>query len=169
MSDLLQCLVLLFGFCALSLGQPSTPQNAEEDPCDKAMTFCWYGPYKDGSDEVKVWGHHWIANDQSKPIDFRTAIRCVKRLHVCMKAEDVTFSGNTIMRIEVLPVTSWTAVQVKAEGESAGLEPCDRESYIINKADKATLMISSPGPQADTPNCTAALGKPKTTVYRLTQ
>ena len=72
--------------CSLTCAQAGTPQN---DPCDKDVTFCWYGPYKDGSDEVKVWGNYWLANDQSKPIDFRTAFRCVKRLNVCMKAADV--------------------------------------------------------------------------------
>jgi hypothetical protein len=159
------CVLLL---CAVTCA--GAPQNATPDPCDKEVTFCWYGPYKDGSDEVKVWGHHWIPNDQSKPIDFRTAFRCVKRLHICMKAEDVILSGTTtILRIQLLPVTKWAAEQITADGEAPQMEPCSRESYIINRGDKTTLMIASPGPQAETPNCIAALGKPKTTIYRLTQ
>jgi len=163
------CLALFLVCFALTSAQTGAQQNAVPDPCDNAMTFCWYGTYKDGSDEVKAWGKRWFAKEQDKTLDFDTALRCVRRMNICIKAENVTFSGGTILRIEMLPVTSWTSEQIRAEGETAKQEPCDHESYLINRVDRTVLMISSPGPQADKQNCKAFLGVPKTIVYRLTQ
>jgi hypothetical protein len=154
--------------CLLPIYTAAQSRTAE-DPCDKAVSFCWYGPYKDGSDEVQAWGKRWFAKEQDKTLDFSTAFRCIKRRGVCIKAENVTFSGGTILRIEILPVMSWTSEQVNAEGETAQREPCDRESYIINRVDRTVLMISSPGPEADKPSCKGILGAPKTIVYRLMQ
>src|SRR5437588_747050 len=90
---------------SLTSAQAGTRQSAE--PCDRAMTFCWYGPYKDGSDEVKAWGKRWLDKEQNKSLDFPTALRCIKRINTCIKAENVTFSGVTTLRIELLPVKSW--------------------------------------------------------------
>ena len=60
-------------------GQAKGTQKS--DACDAALTFCWYGPYSDGSDEVEAWGNHWVAQDASeKALEVNTELRCVKRL-----------------------------------------------------------------------------------------
>jgi hypothetical protein len=165
----LKRLALFLLYCTLAGAQTTAPQKAVPEPCDKDTTFCWYGPYGDGSDEVKVWGKRWFAKEQGEEIAFRTALRCLKRMSMCIKAENVSFSGSTILRIEILPVTSWTREQINAEGENTKLEPCERDSYIINRMDQSVLMISSPGPMSDRQNCKAWMGPPKTIVYKLMQ
>ena len=158
---------LLFAF--LILTGPTLGQAQKHDPCDTQFTFCWYGPYDDGSDEVKAWGQNWTPQDASeKQLKVPTAIRCVKRLHVCLKSVTHDIEGRAITRIDILPVQHWSSQQVTANGEDQ-TDPCERESYIINRLDRTVLLIDSPGPRADSPGCSGLLGKPRTVVYKLQQ
>jgi hypothetical protein len=154
------CFLLL---CALSLGQ-----TQRHDPCDQQVTFCWYGPYEDGSDEVTAWGEKWASPQDSaeKVMDVHTAIRCVKKMKVCLKSATHNIGGKPITNIEILPVKSWSAQQITADMEDQ-LDPCEKDSYIISKLDRTVLLISSPGPRADSSGCTGVLGKPKTVVFKL--
>jgi hypothetical protein len=143
-------------------------QIQKPEPCDKSQTFCWYGPYADGSDEVDAWGSRWVAQDASeKALEASTHMRCVKRLGICIKASAHVVFGKTIVRADILPVTRWGSEQISADAETVDLEPCERDTFVINRVDRTVLMISSPGPQSDSKGCTGVLGKPKTVVYRL--
>jgi hypothetical protein len=154
-------------FCFLFLTAPSFGQAHKHDPCDQEMTFCWYGPYNDGSDEVTAWGEKWKPQDSSeKAMDVHTAIRCVKRLGVCLESKTHNMFGKFITSIEILPVQSWSAQQITADMEDR-FEPCEKDSYVINKVDRTVLMISSPGPRGDSSGCMGVLGKPKTIVCKL--
>ncbi len=154
-------------FCLLSLSALSSGQRSKHDPCDQETTFCWYGPYGDGSDEVTAWGEKWTPQDSSeKAMEVHTAIRCIKKMNVCMKSATHNLFGKSITNIEVLPVRSWSAQQITADMEDQ-FEPCEKDLYIINKMDRSVVMISSPGPRADSSGCTGVLGKPKTVVYKL--
>jgi hypothetical protein len=134
------------------------------------MTFCWYGPYTDGSDEVDAWGQRWVPKESSETtIEASTAIRCLKNLKICIQSSSHTIGGKTRVNVEVLPVTRWDSQQVMADGESVVWEPCERDSFIINRVDRSVLMVSSPGPEANSKGCTGVLGKARTVVYTLSQ
>lgn len=155
-------IVSLFFLSVLGFGQAR-----KHDPCDQALTFCWYGPYDDGSDEVTAWGEKWTPQGSSeKAMQVHTAVRCVKKMGICIKSATHNLFGKSITNIEVLPVKSWSAQQITADMEDQ-FEPCEKDSYIINKMDRSVMMISSPGPRADSSGCTGVLGKPKTVVYKL--
>lgn len=157
---------VLFGASLAVNGQTSIHQS---DPCDKETTFCWYGPYQDGSDEVDAWGDRWVAQDKSeKSLEISTAIRCVKRIGLCIYASSqIVLGSRRVTKVDLLPITRWDNAQITADGESASREPCDRDSYLINKGDRSVTLVSSPGPKAESSGCTAFMGKPKTVVYRL--
>jgi hypothetical protein len=124
------------------------------------VTFCWYGPYEDGSDEVTAWGEKWAPPQDSaeKVMDVHTAIRCVKKMKVCLKSATHNIGGKPITNIEILPVKSWSAQQITADMEDQ-LDPCEKDSYIINKLDRRSptyvaqrLMWRSPrDARRDTP------------------
>jgi hypothetical protein len=151
------------GFC-----QTAKPRKA--NACNKAMTFCWYGPYADGSDEVEAWGNHWSTDDSSETLlEVDTEVRCVKRLHICLKAGSQKVLGQTVNKVDILPVTRWDSEQITADGEGNSSEPCERDTFIVSRVDGSVLMISAPGPRADSSGCRGLLGKPKTVTYKLTQ
>jgi hypothetical protein len=128
-----------FGVSLAGKEQGSTHPS---DPCDKRVNFCWYGPYQHGSDEVQAWGNRWIPQEKSeKAMEISTAIRCVKRMNVCMYAGyQVMLGSRRINRVQLLP---------------------------INRGDRSVTLISSPGPRAETSACTGLLGSPKTVIYKL--
>ena len=154
-------------FCVPLHSQTTKPLKA--DPCNKEMTFCWYGPYVDGSDEAEAWGNRWSTDDSSeKPLEVNTAVRCVKKLHVCLKAGSHNVGGRTITKIDILPVTRWGSEQITADGEDS-LDPCERDTFIVSRVDGTVLMIATPGPGGDSSGCRGVLGNPKTVTYKLTQ
>jgi len=123
----MKLMLMLCGF--LILAASSVGQTQKHDPCDPQMTFCWYGPYDDGSDEVDAWGQNWTAQDASeKPLKVPTAIRCVKRLHVCLKSNTHDIGGKTMTRIDILPVRSWNAQQGSLQTRKISTSPA-RKSH----------------------------------------
>jgi len=155
--------------CKATFAGQTKSSNHQKNPCDQETNFCWYGPYDDGSDEVEVWGDRWVTQDQKdKPLEISTAIRCVKKMGVCIYAgSQIVFGSRRITKIVLLHITRWDSNQISADGENASWEPCDRDSYLVNRADRSVTLISSPGPRADTASCTGFLGKPRTVVYTL--
>jgi hypothetical protein len=128
------------------------------------MAFCWYG------DDVEVWGRRWVPQDPSeKPIEESSGLRCVKGLNICALARSVIVGEKNFVGIEMLQVTRWDAQHITADGENSGVEPCEKDSYILNKLDQTVLLIASPGPKSDTPACSKFMGKPKTVIYKLSQ
>jgi hypothetical protein len=158
-------LAVVLGLLILTPGTMGHPQKP--DPCDQQGTFCWYGPYTDGTDEVDAWGETWIPQDSSeKTLHVITGIRCVKKLRVCLKSSGHDVAGKVVTHIEILPIRDWSLQQISADMEDK-YEPCEKDSYLLNKMDHTVLMISSPGPRADKPGCAGVLGKPRTVVYTL--
>ena len=166
MKDTLAVLMAVI-FCIPVLCQRTKPSKAEA--CNKQVTFCWYGPYADGSDEVEAWGNRWRTDDASeKPLEVNTAVRCVKRLHVCLKAGTHNVGGQIMTKIDILSVTRWGSEQITADGEDAS-DPCERDTFIVSRVDGTVLMIATPGPRADSSGCRGVLGTPRTVTYRLAQ
>ena len=138
----------------------------KEPACNDAMTFCWY------PDDVTAQGNRWANEDPKQNIEVGITIRCVKSLNVCIRArtyKQVLNKSLTVTGIELMPITHWDNEQITAKAENYDYEPCDRDSYVINRLDRSVLMISSPEPGADRPGCSNLLGKPRTVTYRLSQ
>lgn len=155
-------LLLLFIVPVFLQAQSSDKKSA----CDNNMTFCWYG------DEVEAWGSKWLSADGKDVIQAGLAFRCFKNVGICIRARATEFpkdSKHIINNIEISKVTHWDNQQITAQSENYDWEPCDRDSYIINRVDKSVMLISSPGPRAETSACTNILGKPRTVTYRLNQ
>lgn len=152
----------------LGIACPAQQKKAQKkSSCDDAMTFCWYG------DEVEVWGTRWVSDRKEDTIEVSVAIRCIKSLGVCMTAhaQKNPFAHDQIIisNIELMRITHWDREQVTANSESYSFDPCEKYSYTINRFDRTVLMVSSPGPHADTSACTGIWGKPRTVTYKLSR
>jgi len=154
-------IVLFLFFIATTASR--TKSQEKPNPCNENMTFCWYG------EEVQAWGNSWVAQDQTeKPLNISLEIRCIKKFGICALAAAQLVMGNKIVtKVDILPITHWDTNQITADGENPSKDPCEKDSYILNRVDRAVLYISSPGPKSDfTPVCK---GKPKTVVYKLSR
>jgi hypothetical protein len=142
------------------------PAQHKRKPCDESMSFCWYG------DEVDAWGNRWVNADPKKSMEVAIAFRCVKNMGICIEAHahHIPANGKSLVTaIELLPVKHWDSQQITADAESFDWEPCERDSYIINRDDRSVTLVASPGPKADTDGCMGVLGKPATTIFKLEQ
>lgn len=147
---------------ASAVAQTNYPWQWHGTTCDRNMTFCWNGPYKDNSDEVEAWGSRWVSEDRAvKPLEWIRAIRCIKPKELCVVAR--TQMGMT--NIDLYPIREWTNDQVTAGEEQKG--DCEEETLLINRADASVSLISKPGPLADSSSCKVGGMKPKTVLYRL--
>jgi hypothetical protein len=149
-----------------ALGASQIKNSSETNACDEKLTLCW------SADEVEAWGYSWISQDPTeKPLETSSEVRCIKRLGICAKAvAQIEPIGHRIVtKVDILPVTHWDTQQITAEGELNSADPCEKDTYILNRLDRTVLMITSPGPKSDTPGCMYFMGKPKTVVYKLSQ
>jgi hypothetical protein len=136
------------------------------------MTFCWYGPYSDQSDEVDAWGNHWVSEDKTEsPLEWVTEVRCVRRLDVCILArnQSPSHTDRHITNVDLYKVSRWDRNQVTAVGEQSTFSDCEEDLLSLNRTERIALMTSSPGPLADKEHCIKIQGKPKTVMYRLVQ
>ena len=136
----------------------------QKKSCDENLNFCWY------DDEVTVQGNRWVSEDHKDTLEVGLTFRCVKPLNLCIRARsyhNLTDNNLIVTNIELMPITHWDSQQVATKAENYDSEPCGRDSYVINRSDRTVLLISSPGPQSDTPACTGIHGKPRTVTYRL--
>lgn len=162
---LLCCLAFTFQLCAGSRG--ATYQTAGDLKSNKSIfTFTW------GTEAVGVMGaKRWVSEDTSeKSIDlFDIAIVCTKKLRICIKTE--VDPDQRRMHLEALSITQWDGKQqqINANGEHSNDNPCQKDSYILNGQDSSVLLITNPGPSSGTPFCIQLMGKPKTTIYRLSE
>ena len=142
------------------------PAQRKKQPCDETMSFCWY------DNEVEAWGNRWLNADSRMSMEVGIAFRCVKNMGVCIEAHAHRIPANgqsLVTAIELLRVTHWDGQQITANAESFDWEPCERDSYIINRTDRSVTLVASPGPKADTDACMGILGKPVTMTYKLGQ
>ena len=134
------------------------------EPCNKDLSFCWFEA-SDGSDEVQVSGDVWIAQDKTeKPIEGSLEIRCLRRLKLCAHGHSDTFVGKTFTKVEFLQITKWDMTQITMQRE---YDPCEINTYMINKLDRTVFLVSAPGDKANTSGCKGILGEPKTVIYKL--
>ncbi|MGH9512143.1 MAG: hypothetical protein ACRD2U_08395 [Terriglobales bacterium] len=163
---------LAVGYLLFS-GATTFTQSTEPDVCNQSLTFCWYGPYRDGSDEIDAWGNEWKADDPTeKPIKQVTEVRCVKRLLICIKArnEQMPFGGGTShTNIDIYNVRFWNSLKVQAVMDESSDRECEQDTLVLNRVEKSAISISSPGPHGNQKDCTSFIGPPKTVVYRLTE
>ena len=150
-------------FCLNSLAQSN--QSAS---CNKGHTFCWYGPYSDGTDEVSASGDRWVSPDKKEPaLEFITALRCLKSLKVCIMGRNLELLGKRITFVDVFYVSKWGSVQIEATREwQATNDGCTVDSLLLNKVEQSATLVSTPGPTAGTKEC-VAMQKPKTVTYTL--
>jgi hypothetical protein len=112
------------------------------------------------------------ADDPSeKPLEGATEVRCVKKLHVCIRARNEKASGFLpgMAYIDIFDVRSWSNTEVRA---TASAQPvvnpgCEEVTLVINRVERSVLLMSSPGPMGSQKRCTGNMGPPKTVVYRL--
>jgi hypothetical protein len=164
------CVIVTLAFLLLLVPTTFAQSNKADHPCDKYMKFCWYGPYQDGSDEVDAWGTLWKSDDPTeKSLEQVTEVRCVKKLHICIKARNqkVTFLDSSVTNIDLYNVRSWDNTQIRAVMEEVTVPECEQETLVINRAEQSVLIMSSPGPHGNEKRCTDFMGPPKTVVYRL--
>jgi hypothetical protein len=153
------CSAIVLLACISALAQT---KNSQKSPCNDQMSFCWYG------DEVEAWGSRWVPQDASeKPLETSTEVRCLKKLGICADANSRTVAGKLFTKVEILRITRWNRQQITADGENSMSNPCERDSYVINRVDNSVLLIVSPGPESATEACKNILGKPRTIVYKL--
>jgi hypothetical protein len=156
------CFCLLFPHRLLALSPRS-------DDCNRYMTFCWYGPYADGSDDVEVKGTIWQPDDPTeKPIKEVLEIRCVKRLRICILArnEPGILAGTSYTNIDLFNVSSWSNSEIRAVMEETRPD-CEQDELQINRPEQSAVLISSPGSSGAEKTCTNWMGQPKTIMYRL--
>ena len=160
------CAVLTVLFCCITVNC-QTKGEARPNACDSGLTFCWYGPYSDGSDEVEATGDRWMPQEASeKSIEWPSHVRCLKKYGICVDASSPTVLGKITTTVEILSITGWDSQQVTAERND---DPCERNTLILSKLDRSVLLVSSPGRRGDSEACGTTLGKPKTVIYRLSQ
>lgn len=164
----MKSLLVLLAISGLLFAGPTSNQSTA-GPCNKRQTFCWYGPYPDGNDEVDAWGNVWSTSDPTeKPLKQVTEVRCIKRLRICIKARNQPLLGGSMTNIEIYNVRSWTSSRVEAINDEIADPQCEQERLILNRVEQKAILISSPGPMADKKSCTTLMGSPKTVLYKLT-
>lgn len=138
--------------------------------CDHRMTFCWYGPYDDGSDEADAYGRRWTTSDNTeKALEWNTALRCLKSRHLCILARNQALLGSeTMTAIDLYDVTEWSDFEIKADSEANRPAHCELNSLLISRPEARVTMLSRPGPHADSKECTVAAA-PRTVLYKLEQ
>jgi hypothetical protein len=160
-------LVLLFSLFAPALFAQSANTKAA---CNDTMTFCWYGPYQDGSDDVTAWGTVWKSDDANeKSLEYVTEVRCIKRLRVCINARNQKgfFDIPRLTNIDLYNVRSWNNTEIRAVMDEITWPDCEQNTLVINRVERSAVVISSPGPRGNEKQCTGIVGQPKTVVYRL--
>ena len=162
--------VILIVFCAITLlGQSQRyPWQHGNTHCNETMTFCWYGAELVSDPMITAHGNRWASQDKDeKPFEWITAVRCIKDAKLCILARNQKVFNGSQTNIDLYKVDEWGSVQVRAIGENypRGRE-CEIDTLILNRVEGSVSMLSTPGPAAATPFCTALI-KPKTAVYKL--
>lgn len=165
-------ILILLVLSAVLAGAQMKPAAVAGHPnnCNQMLTFCWYGPYQDGSDEADAWGTLWKSDDPSeKSIEQNVEVRCIKRLGVCIQArnEKALFGGPTTTNIDLYQVRSWDGTEIRAVMDENFASQCEQTTLVINRVDRSAMLISSPGPKGNDKQCTGLMGTPKTVIYRL--
>lgn len=150
--------VLCWFCCSLNfLGQ-----SKQTTSCNEKSTFCWY------SDEASASGDRWVSPDKKEPpLEFVTAIRCVKSLKLCINARNLELLGKRITVVDLFYVSKWGSVQIEATREDRPADlGCTSDALLLNKVEQTATLVSTPGPAGK--DC-AALLKPKTVSYTLVE
>jgi hypothetical protein len=160
----------------VAVGQGKAPADKyswqwKDTSCNYAMTFCWYGPYTDNSDEATAWGNQWVSHDKDEKVLRQVVeIRCLKSLGLCIHARNQNIGSKLMTNIDLYHVREWSDFQIRADMEGSKLPPrCEQDSLLINRADASVVLIASAGADAGKEVCTALFGKPKTVTYELQQ
>lgn len=150
------CSVVLRWVCC-SLNSPG--QSKETTSCNQKSTFCWY------SDEASASGDRWVSPDKKEPpLEFVTAIRCVKSLKLCVNARNLELPGKRITVVDLFYVSKWGSVQIEATKEDRLADlGCTSDTHLLNMVEQTATLASTPGPARK--DC-AALLKPKTVTAR---
>jgi hypothetical protein len=157
--------MFLLVLSAIAQKRSAPAESNRTIPCDKYMKFCWY------SDEVDAWGTLWRSDDSTeKSLEQVTEVRCVKRLHVCIKARNQKVGAGFLSatNIDLYNVREWNETEVRAVMDEQIDPECETDTLVVNRVEQSVLTISSPGPGGSEKRCTNMMGQPKTVVYRLT-
>jgi hypothetical protein len=154
--------------CWLCCSLNSMGQSKKMPACNKNQNFCWYGPYADNSDEASASGNRWVSPDKKEPpLEFVTAIRCLKSLKLCINARNLELLGKRTTVVDLFYVSKWSSVQIEATREDRPEDlGCTSDTLLLNKVEQTATLISTPGPAGR--DC-AALLRPKTISYTLVE
>lgn len=119
MSRLIPVVFVVILVRASGVSQTKFSWQWHDTACDQKMTFCWYGPFKDNSDEVNAWGNQWVSQDHAeKPLEWNSEVRCIKARHLCIVARNQRmWAGTTLTNIDLYSVTEWSDYQIRADEE----------------------------------------------------
>lgn len=162
--------VVLFASLAWSQSTPKKyPWQDGDTPCDKTMSFCWYGSETVSDPEVTAYGNRWVAQDrEEKPLEWITEVRCIQKLQVCILARNQKISNGSRTNIKMYRVEEWRDYEIRTVGVGDGPRgrDCEIDSLLHNRAEGSVSMLSVPGPGATLKGCMGIM-KPKTVIYKL--
>lgn len=162
--------LLLTPFVAPSQ-QHKYPWQDGDTPCNKTMTFCWYGVEDVSDPQATANGNRWTTQDkEEKPFEWITMVRCLKDSKLCILARNQKVFNGSQTNIDLYRIEEWSSYEIRAIGENdfpKGKE-CEIDTLMLNRVEGSVSMLSTPGPAA-TKVCKGPWGtiKPKTVVYNL--
>jgi len=123
-------------------------------------------------DDLLISGDLWSPQDSNeKPMQFKTAIRCRKKLGLCALANN----QNGGLRVYFLAISSWTPKQVTIRGEIPR-GTCEKNEYVIDLFRSSVLQVFSPGAGAHYSGCKQAVafpggwpGNPRKVIFELSK
>lgn len=162
--------VVLSASLAWSQSTPKKyPWQDGDTPCDKTMSFCWYGSEIVSDPEVTAYGNRCVSQDkEEKPFEWITEVRCIQKLHVCILARNQKIQNGSRTNMDMYRVEEWNDYEIRAIEES-DLQPgkeCEVDTLLLNRAEGSVSMLSVPGPGAASKGCMGIM-KPKTVIYKL--
>jgi hypothetical protein len=90
-------------------------ENKHVGSCDEKMNFCFYGPFRDGSDEFSGWGNRWMGQDKKDSRDELAEVRCLKDLHRCIIARTTLHLSR--LEIELYTTQEWNTSEIRAASD----------------------------------------------------
>jgi|SRR5215472_7712151 len=137
-------------------------QNNAVDPCDYQVTFCFHGPYRDGSDEIDAWGNRWVSESGTPKLPGQevTEVRCLKARQLCILAHSILVASLPRTEIELYRVKNWNTSEVQASSEDHNA--FGTATLLINLEEGSVFLTL-------VPNQLGSRAGDKTTMYKLKQ
>jgi hypothetical protein len=64
-----------------------------------------------------------------------------------VRGQRAVFLGKIVTNADLYQIIRWDSNQITVRGE---VDPCETETYLINKLDRTVFLVSAPGEKANT-------------------